>query len=65
MALIIDALTSVYLAYLPWLIFVVGLLFVILGTTIGRKNRRATVIGLWMTALSAIWLVLQILQQGA
>lgn len=61
---LLERLFAAYLAYIPWMLFVIGLLFVILGTTIGRKNRRAMVIGLWLTAIGSVWLLLQIVYSG-
>lgn len=62
---VLEPLLSAYLAYLPWLLFVIGLLFVILGTTIGRRNRRAATIGLWLSAASALWIMLRLLYRSA
>jgi hypothetical protein len=59
---LLKPLLAAYLAYLPWLLFAIGLVLVILGTTIGPKNRRATVIGLWATAIASIWLLLIMLK---
>jgi hypothetical protein len=61
MALLFERLFTAYLVFLPWLLFAIGLLFFIVGSTSGRPNRRVAVIGLWILALSALWLVGQML----
>lgn len=61
----LEPLLTAYVAYLPWLLFAVGLVFVILGATMGRRNRRALIIGLSMTAIASMWMLLQMLYHRA
>ncbi len=61
MGLLIEQLFTAYVAYLPWLIFVIGLLFMIVGSTAGHRGRRLAVIGIAVTATAGVWLLAQLL----
>lgn len=58
---LMERLFSAYLAYLPWLIFVIGLSFMVLGATAGHRSRRLSMIGIGVTVVGAVWLLAQLL----
>ena len=56
-----EPLLSAYLAYIPSLLFTIGLVFVLADAMIVHQHRRLTIIGLWMTAVSALWIMLRMI----
>jgi hypothetical protein len=65
MTLVLERLFSAYLAFLPWLFLVVGLVLVFVGSAAGRPNRRVVMIGLSVTGVSALWVIIQMLLVGS
>jgi uncharacterized membrane protein len=61
----IEPLLSVYFAYIPWMLFAVGLSFIFVGALTAHKHRRVMVIGLWLAVVSALWIMLRILYPAA
>lgn len=62
---LVEALLSAYLAYIPWLLLAIGLVFIFVGTVTVPKHRRVLVFGLWVTAVSALWIMLRVLYPTA
>lgn len=62
---LVEPLLSAYLAYIPWLLFAIGLVFIFVGTVTVQKHRRMLMVGLWMAAVSALWIMLRVLYPTA
>jgi hypothetical protein len=52
-----KGLAEAYVAYLPWLGFAIGLVFLIISTSPGLRSRRLRLMGLGVTAVSLVVLL--------
>jgi hypothetical protein len=57
MAPLVHDLLTAYWVFLPWLIFAIGMVILLVGSTTGRSPSRLMMIGLAMTGAALLWFI--------